>query len=179
RRLDARGQSRGDAPPEGALEPGQGGRRRRPRRRPLSGWIAERSRDRAHDRWRPPVSPGARASAALQRRPVLRPVGQRPHGHACTRPGSSAVGLWLLSRILPPAGGDGGRPRPAWPDVSILLSAYNEERVIGDRVRNLLELDYPVEHLEILVGSDGSTDRTCEVVAGFGAPGLRLIAFDR
>jgi len=89
------------------------------------------------------------------------------------------VGLWLLSRILPPAGGDGGRPRPAWPDVSILLSAYNEERVIGDRVRNLLELDYPVEHLEILVGSDGSTDRTCEVVAGFGAPGLRLIAFER
>jgi cellulose synthase/poly-beta-1,6-N-acetylglucosamine synthase-like glycosyltransferase len=89
------------------------------------------------------------------------------------------LGLWVLSRLIPPAGRDRGSPRPAWPDVSILLSAYNEERVIADRVRNLRELDYPVEHLEILVGSDGSTDRTCEVVAGSGAPCVRLIAFAR
>ncbi|MBI3029553.1 MAG: glycosyltransferase family 2 protein [Candidatus Rokubacteria bacterium] len=86
--------------------------------------------------------------------------------------------LWVLSRLIPSAGGGPGGPRPAWPDVSIVLSAYNEEHVIGDRVRNFLELDYPVEHLEILVGSDGSTDRTCEVIAGCAAPGVRLIAFE-
>ena len=48
------------------------------------------------------------------------------------------------------------------PTVSIVIAAHNEEVRIGRRISNLLELDYPCELLEIIVGSDGSTDGTLE-----------------
>lgn len=49
---------------------------------------------------------------------------------------------------------------PALPSVSIVVAAYNEEGCIQQKLENSLALDYPKELLEILVGSDGSTDRT-------------------
>lgn len=63
------------------------------------------------------------------------------------------------------------------PRVSIVLSAFNEEKFIGDKIRNLLELDYPVEKIEILIGSDGGTDRTDEIVAEFHDPRIRFFRF--
>ena len=51
-----------------------------------------------------------------------------------------------------------------WPSVSVLISVYNEEKHITARIENLLALDYPPDKLEILIGSDGSTDRTNELV---------------
>src|SRR2546427_11777797 len=63
--------------------------------------------------------------------------------------------LWLLSMLIAPQVSPSNEPGE-WPDVSILLSAYNEQAVIVDRIRNLLDLDYPRARLEILVGSDGS-----------------------
>jgi len=50
------------------------------------------------------------------------------------------------------------------PSVSIILSVWNEEDVIKKKIENLLSLDYPREKLEILIGSDGSTDRTEDIV---------------
>lgn len=50
------------------------------------------------------------------------------------------------------------------PKVSIFVSAYNEEKNIEARVRNLLDLDYPRSKLEIIVGSDGSTDETYQII---------------
>ena len=86
--------------------------------------------------------------------------------------------LWLLNRFMPQA--DDRRSEPTeWPHVSILLSAYNEERVIAERMQNFLHLVYPRERLEILVGSDGSTDRTCEIVETYQACGIRLVKFGR
>jgi cellulose synthase/poly-beta-1,6-N-acetylglucosamine synthase-like glycosyltransferase len=84
--------------------------------------------------------------------------------------------LWLFNRIFPAPESLSTEPTQ-WPAVSLLLSAYNEEDVIADRMQNLLELDYPRERLEILVGSDGSTDRTCEIVNRFNPQGIRLVAF--
>jgi len=46
------------------------------------------------------------------------------------------------------------------PCVSVIVAAYNEQEVIGERVKNLLKLDYPKEKLEIIIASDGSTDKT-------------------
>jgi cellulose synthase/poly-beta-1,6-N-acetylglucosamine synthase-like glycosyltransferase len=54
---------------------------------------------------------------------------------------------------------DAGSPR-----LSILVSARNEERVIERTIRRLLECDYDRAKLEILVGSDGSTDATPEIL---------------
>ena len=63
----------------------------------------------------------------------------------------------------------------AWPTVAILIPAYNEEKVIGDKISNALDLDYEPGKLEILIGSDGSTDRTNEIVNSFLDHRLRLV----
>src|SRR5262249_34260317 len=64
-----------------------------------------------------------------------------------------------------------------WPSVSIIVSAYNEEHVIGERLRNLAQLDYPPRRLEVLIGSDGSTDLTTAIVEAFAGDGVRLVSF--
>lgn len=48
--------------------------------------------------------------------------------------------------------------------VSILLSAYNEEAVIEEKIRSVFNTGYPESRFELLVGSDNSTDRTFEIV---------------
>ncbi len=60
------------------------------------------------------------------------------------------------------------------PKVTILITAYNEEKVIRDKLENTLLIDYPKDKLEILVASDGSTDKTDEIVKEFSSRGVRL-----
>lgn len=60
--------------------------------------------------------------------------------------------------------------------VSVVIAALNEERNIGQRIENLLDQNYPRELLEIIVVSDGSTDRTEAVTVAFADRGVRLIA---
>jgi len=50
------------------------------------------------------------------------------------------------------------------PSVTVVIAAFNEEQDIRDTVVNKLEQDYPSERLEVVVVSDGSTDRTDEIV---------------
>jgi len=50
------------------------------------------------------------------------------------------------------------------PAVSLLIAAYNEEKHIREKIENSLSLDYPKEKLEIIVVSDGSTDKTDDIV---------------
>jgi cellulose synthase/poly-beta-1,6-N-acetylglucosamine synthase-like glycosyltransferase len=71
--------------------------------------------------------------------------------------------VWLLARFfgrreLPPAA-----PQSC-PTVSLLICALNEEACIAERVLNGLDQDYPADHLQVVVASDGSTDRTAEIV---------------
>ncbi len=61
------------------------------------------------------------------------------------------------------------------PKVSVLVSAYNEEAVIEKKILNFLEIDYPKELLEILIGDDGSADRTAEIVERYADKGIRLV----
>ena len=61
------------------------------------------------------------------------------------------------------------------PDVTIIISAYNEEGNITQTIENKLNQDYPREKLEIIVVSDGSTDKTDGIVRDFSAQGVRLI----
>jgi cellulose synthase/poly-beta-1,6-N-acetylglucosamine synthase-like glycosyltransferase len=55
------------------------------------------------------------------------------------------------------------------PTVSLVIAAYNEEAVIKAKVENARALDYPPELLEVIVASDGSTDRTVELAEAAGA----------
>jgi cellulose synthase/poly-beta-1,6-N-acetylglucosamine synthase-like glycosyltransferase len=60
------------------------------------------------------------------------------------------------------------------PTVSIIITAYNEERDLAAKLENTLGLEYPRELLEIIVASDCSTDRTDEIVREFAGRGVRL-----
>jgi cellulose synthase/poly-beta-1,6-N-acetylglucosamine synthase-like glycosyltransferase len=78
--------------------------------------------------------------------------------------------LWALARIrgreaeMPPR----GLEEPL-PNVSLIIAAHDEEDVIESKVGDARELEYPREHLEVIVASDGSTDRTVELAQAAGA----------
>ena len=59
------------------------------------------------------------------------------------------------------------RKKSALLSVSIIISVYNEEAVIHDKIENTLSLDYPESLMEVIVSSDGSTDKTHEIVSSF------------
>ena len=63
--------------------------------------------------------------------------------------------------------------------VSIIISVYNEERVIKAKLQNAIALKYPPEQLEIIVCSDGSTDQTHAFVESFADPRIVLRRFER
>jgi glycosyltransferase involved in cell wall biosynthesis len=65
------------------------------------------------------------------------------------------------------------------PTVSIVVVAYNEGARIDTRLENLLALDYPVQRLEIIVGSDGSTDDTVERARTYADAGVVVKALPR
>lgn len=64
------------------------------------------------------------------------------------------------------------------PTVSVVIVAHNEAERIQGRLENLLSLDYPRDRLEILVGSDGSTDGTAERARAYEHAGVTVIAFE-
>jgi biofilm PGA synthesis N-glycosyltransferase PgaC len=80
------------------------------------------------------------------------------------------LALWARLRPAPPV-----RKASITPSVSVVIVAHNEESRLAGKIRNCLELDYPRDRLEILVASDGSTDGTAEIAAGFAAEGVRLL----
>ena len=52
------------------------------------------------------------------------------------------------------------------PSVSLVIAAYNEERRLPDRIINIRDLEYPKNKLEVIIVSDGSDDRSNEILAG-------------
>jgi cellulose synthase/poly-beta-1,6-N-acetylglucosamine synthase-like glycosyltransferase len=61
------------------------------------------------------------------------------------------------------------------PTVTILISAYNEEKWIEATIQNKLKLDYPRNKFEILIVSDGSTDSTDFIVSRYQTESVRLL----
>ncbi len=71
-----------------------------------------------------------------------------------------AIWLWLQVRLC-------SRPilhSPIFPYVSIIIAARNEEANLPAKLENLRRLEYPSDHLQIVIASDGSTDRTAEIL---------------
>lgn len=62
--------------------------------------------------------------------------------------------------------------------VSMVIAAHNEERVIEEKIRNCFDLEFPRKNLEILIGSDCSTDKTNAIVSKY-APDVKLFAFNQ
>jgi cellulose synthase/poly-beta-1,6-N-acetylglucosamine synthase-like glycosyltransferase len=76
--------------------------------------------------------------------------------------------LWLLARLRR-AEDDAAQMAPPPPHVSLIVAAHDEEASIVRWVRSTLAFDYPRERLEVVVVSDGSTDRTLEWAGKAGA----------
>jgi cellulose synthase/poly-beta-1,6-N-acetylglucosamine synthase-like glycosyltransferase len=66
------------------------------------------------------------------------------------------------------------KKRDIEPHVTFLITAYNEEKNIREKLENTLSLDYPKDKLEIIVASDASEDRTDEIVKEFSDEGVIL-----
>ena len=60
------------------------------------------------------------------------------------------------------------------PPVCLLISAYNEEKVLRKKIENSLGLNYPQDKLRILVASDGSDDRTVEIAGDYADLGIEV-----
>lgn len=69
------------------------------------------------------------------------------------KPALEVVSRWAGSKV--------GELREAWPLVSVVVCAYNEERHLADCLDSLAACEYP--GLEVIVCDDGSTDRTMEI----------------
>jgi cellulose synthase/poly-beta-1,6-N-acetylglucosamine synthase-like glycosyltransferase len=67
------------------------------------------------------------------------------------------------------------RTEGALPTVSVIVAAFNEEACVGRKLLNLLRHDYPDAQMEVIVVSDGSTDRTDAIVASITDPRVRLL----
>jgi cellulose synthase/poly-beta-1,6-N-acetylglucosamine synthase-like glycosyltransferase len=76
--------------------------------------------------------------------------------------------LWLLARLRR-AEDDAAQMATPPPHVSLIVAAHDEEASIVRWVRSTLAFDYPRERLEVVVVSDGSTDRTLEWAGKAGA----------
>lgn len=61
------------------------------------------------------------------------------------------------------------------PAVSLILSVYNEEKVIDAKIDNFIALDYPSDRIEFLIVSDGSTDQTDQLVMNRQQKSIQLI----
>jgi len=61
------------------------------------------------------------------------------------------------------------------PSVSVIVAAYNEDAWIARKLQSTLSQDYPEDRIEVIVISDGSTDRTGEIVADFQDPRVKLL----
>ena len=62
------------------------------------------------------------------------------------------------------------------PYVTIIITAYNEEKRIKDKIENTLNIRYPKDKLQIIVASDGSTDRTNSISESYRDRGIELLA---
>ena len=80
--------------------------------------------------------------------------------------------LFLMARLFPQRHRRDDRLEPT---VTLIISAHNEEKVIGEKLTNSLRLDYPPDKVSVVVVSDGSTDGTDEIVRSFADRGVRLV----
>ena len=79
----------------------------------------------------------------------------------------------LLSRLREAARESGQGPAEL-PRVTVLIPAHNEERWIARKIENTLALDYPSGQLQLLVASDGCTDKTVEIAGRYAERGVEV-----
>jgi len=69
-------------------------------------------------------------------------------------------------RPLPDNGGN-------WPTLTLIVSAYNEEACMEEKIANTLSLEYPADKITYVFVTDGSTDSTPSIIARY--PQIKLM----
>jgi cellulose synthase/poly-beta-1,6-N-acetylglucosamine synthase-like glycosyltransferase len=89
------------------------------------------------------------------------------------------ISMKLLSLIKRPKSYQAFQETGSLPVISILMAAYNEELVIEDKIRSVFSTDYPLNNVEMWIGSDNSNDKTNQIIEKLSNefPGLHFIPF--
>lgn len=86
--------------------------------------------------------------------------------------------IYIFSKLKKRTNVLNSAPDEQLPSVTLLVAAYNEADIIREKIKNTLELDYPENKLEIFFVTDGSTDRTPEIIKEY--PAIQLFhSFER
>jgi cellulose synthase/poly-beta-1,6-N-acetylglucosamine synthase-like glycosyltransferase len=85
------------------------------------------------------------------------------------------VGYPVFARVLGAAIDRQVKRDTIRPTVTVVVTAYNEEKGIKAKLDNLFELDYPHDKLQIIVASDASSDNTDAIVQAYGDPRVSLL----
>lgn len=83
---------------------------------------------------------------------------------------TSVVGAVLDRRV---------RQQAVFPTTSVVIAAFDEAEGIEDKIRNVLDSEYPPERLEVVVASDGSTDGTVERARSVRSPYVKVLDLPR
>jgi poly-beta-1,6-N-acetyl-D-glucosamine synthase len=81
---------------------------------------------------------------------------------------------WLASRCNNPVHKD-----DKLRTVSFVIAVYNGEKFLERKLNSIFALNYPRELMDVLVVSDGSTDRTDEIARSFAAQGVKFLRVPR
>lgn len=73
------------------------------------------------------------------------------------------LAIWLVGSVVPFK----VRKQDNLPFISVIIPAFNEARHMAGKVENTMSVDYPDDRMEILVGSDGSTDDTAAIMGNY------------
>ncbi len=88
------------------------------------------------------------------------------------------ISIWVLSKLKTK---NYSKDSNFLPKISILISVYNEEKVIENTIRNFLSSDYDLDKIEFIVGSDNSTDSTNGILKNLSQeiPNLKFYRFEQ
>ncbi len=81
--------------------------------------------------------------------------------------------IWIVGKLFPLK----IRKDEISPYVTVIIPAYNEAKSIEKKILNTLALEYPKDKIEILVGSDGSSDETAAIVKKYADHGVLFFDF--
>ncbi|HYX08692.1 MAG TPA: glycosyltransferase family 2 protein [Bacteroidales bacterium] len=65
------------------------------------------------------------------------------------------------------------------PTVSLILSCYNEEDVIEEKIKNIENINYPNQNIEVIIVSDGSTDNTASIIKKAKRNNYKFISYKK
>lgn len=73
--------------------------------------------------------------------------------------------LWMVNKEI--AEHPAVKEPEVWPEIAIVMAAYNEEQVIATKLHSISNGEYPIEKIKLYIGSDASTDATDVLIENF------------